>query len=109
MAVKIHDEIEILMEQFTGRVGSLSIEDYVRHWYSEIMALIIFACRKKAKRRQQLPYFFSSHTVHLLNKPRTASRHNNNNLRLSSLQYDIGQSVELDKTCFFESFSEFNS
>ena len=64
-----------------------------------------FACCKKTKRRQQIPYFYSSHTVHLLNKHRTALRFNNNNLRLSSLQYDIDQSNELDKICLFESLS----
>ena len=85
--------------------GSLSIEDNVRDWYSEIMAVINFACCKKTKRRQQLRYFYSSHTVHLLIKYRTASRLNNNNLRLSSLQYDIDQSIELDKTSLFESLS----
>ena len=69
------------------------------------MAVINFACCIKTKRRQQLRYFYSSHTVHLLNKHRTASRLNNNNLRLSSLQYDIDQSIELDKTSLFESLS----
>ena len=69
------------------------------------MAVKSFGCCKKTKRRQQLPYFYSSHTVHHLNKYRTASRPNNNNLRLSKLQYDIDQSFELDKTCLFESLS----
>ena len=76
------------------------LKTYVRHWYSEIMAIIHL--RPKAATTS---LFFLSHNVHLLNKHRTASKLKNNILRLSSLQCDFDQSIGLDKTCLFELLS----
>ena len=76
------------------------LNTYVRHWYSEIMAIIHL--RPKAATTS---LFFLSHHVHLLNKHRTASKLKNNILRLSSLQCDFDQTIGLDKTSLFELLS----
>ena len=77
--------------------------DYVDSWYAQINHAILSSCAQKTKRRQQLPYYYSSHTVHLLNKHHSISKRTANTNHLASIQQDLNNSIELDKTCLLES------
>ena len=48
--------------------------NYVEQWLTFFYQLIDDNCTFIRKRRQHLPYFYFSHTFHLLNKMRTAER-----------------------------------
>ena len=64
---------------------------------------------KRAKRRD-LPTFYSSHSVHLLNKLNTRRRRTNyhsQSVDISSLERDLQHSLELDKTVFIQSFRSY--
>ena len=80
-----------------------STNDYVDSWYAQINHAILLSCAHKTKRRQQLPYYYSSHTVHLLNKHHSISKRIANTNHLASIQQDLNNSIELDKTCLLES------
>ena len=77
--------------------------DYVDSWYAQINHAILLSCAHKTKRRQQLPYYYSSHTVHLLNKHHSISKRTANTNHLASIQQDLNNLIELDKTCLLES------
>ena len=77
--------------------------DYVDSLYAQINHAILLSCAHKTIRRQQLPYNYSLHTVYLLNKHHSISKRTANTNPFASIQQDLNNSIELDKTCLLES------
>ena len=93
---------KLIMEQ-NSCYSISTTNDYVDSWYAQINHAIFLSCAHKTKRRQQLPYYYSSHTVHLLNKHHSISKRTANTNHLASIQQDLNNSIEVDKTCLLES------
>ena len=60
---------------------------------------------RKRQKRFELPLYYSSHTVHLHNKVKAASKFYRF-LSLQSLHEDLCISIELDTACFVTDFAE---
>ena len=63
---------------------------------------------KVTKKRKNSPFYYSSHTIHTLNRKHTAERlcarnpTKSNFAKLQSLTNDASESIELDKICFLD-------
>ena len=84
---------------------STALEEYFELWHRTIFDACVQSCSLKTSRRMQFPYYYSSYTIHLLNKLRTAVKNNYNLEYISKLREDANQSIELDKTLLIDSFS----
>ena len=74
--------------------------------YESILTALRGSCNLKSKNRSGLPYYYSSHTIHLLNKFKTLKRkESNSNASISRLQAAYEESVELDKVILFDRVS----
>ena len=77
--------------------------------------LLLLYYRKKRQKRQNAPFYYSSHTMHLLNVLNTAKRRCEKypsalNLRkMSAIARDVNISIELDTAVFVDSFTKRNS
>ena len=86
-------------------LNQVSADDYVSFWYQVLTNAINASCQRKTNRRQEFPYFYSSHSIHMINKLRTAEKNNYNPEFKKKLVDDIQNSIELDKTILIESLS----
>ena len=80
-------------------------EHYVKKYIACFGEILRQFLERKRQKRFEFPWYYSSHTVHLHNKVKTAS----NFFRLHSLQSlheDLCISIELDTACFVTEFSE---
>ena len=66
------------------------------------------ACPRKTHRRNEFPSYFSSHSIHMANKLRTARKHGKLD-RISILERDLEHSIQLDKAIHLSSFSVANT
>ena len=82
---------------------STTLEEYFELWHRTIFDACVQSCSLKTSRRMQFPYYYSSYTIHLLNKLRTAVKNNYNLEYISKLREDANQSIELDKTLLIDS------
>ena len=82
-----------------------SFDDYVAFWYQVLMNAINASCHRKTNRRLEFPYFYSSHSIHMINKLRTAAKNNYEPTYQKKLNDDIQNSIELDKTILIDSLS----
>ena len=85
--------------------SDVSMEEYFLLWQQTVMYALSMSCRIKTTRRSQYPYFYSSHSIHLINKLRTAEKCNYRNGTIERLKLDVSVSVELDKTVLLENLS----
>ena len=83
----------------------VSIEEYFSLWQQTVLYAINMSCKIKTSRRSQYPYFYSSHSIHQINKLRTAKKCNYRNGTIERLKQEISLSVELDKTVLLENLS----
>ena len=58
---------------------------------------------RKTNKTLEFPDFYSSHTIHLINKLRTDARNNYEPTYQKKLQDDIQNAIELDKTILIDS------
>ena len=84
---------------------STTLEEFFELWHRTIFDACVQSCSLKTSRRMQFPYYYSSYTIHLLNKLRTAVKNNYNFEYISKLREDANQSIELDKTLLIDSLS----
>ena len=78
---------------------------YISNWFDDFYSLLFQSLPKKRRKRCHLPTYFSSHSVHIYNKLKSAKRANPvNNAKLKQLSTDLHDSIELDKICFIEDF-----
>ena len=82
-----------------------SFDDYVAFWYQVLMNAINESCHRKTNRRLEFPYFYSSYSIHMINKLRTAAKNNYEPTYQKKLKDDIQNSIELDKTILIDSLS----
>ena len=82
-----------------------SFDDYVAFWYQVLMNAINESCHRKTNRRLEFPYFYSSHSIHMIIKLRTAAKNNYEPTYQKKLKDDIQNSIELDKTILIDSLS----
>ena len=81
--------------------------DFISSWYGLVKNAVSLSIATKRSRRINAPFYFSSHTMHLLNQSRTnnrkMSRHPFNSALANKqkfLSQEINDSIELDKLCF---------
>ena len=77
--------------------------DYPAFRLSNITIALSASCQKKRKRRQTLPFFYSSITVHCLNKLESARRPTASFSALLRLEKEVSDFIELNKACFLDS------
>ena len=85
---------------------------YAENWLKTFQSYLHAFQTTKRKKRQQVPYFYSSHTMHLLNKRNTACRkHMKQNIPCNHQELDSSceESIVLDTTVFLEQFCRQNS
>ena len=63
-----------------------SFDDYVAFWYQVLMNAINASSHRKTNRRLEFAYFYSSHSIHMNNKLRTAAK---NSYEPTYLQLDV--------------------
>ena len=81
------------------------MEEYFSLWQQTVMYALNMSCTIKTTRRSQYQFSCSSHSIHLINKLRTAEKCNYRNGTIERLKQDISLSVELDKTVLLENLS----
>jgi hypothetical protein len=87
----------------------LYINDTLADFYYHLSHSVDSCFKLKRKKRLSVPSYYSSHSIHILNKINTMKRkmmrldsHDDSDLR--SLQHDLSISLELDKICFVNRF-----
>ena len=71
-----------------------------------ILSALASSCAKKTRRRQEFPYYYSSHSIHLANKIRTLKRSSGySESHLLSLELSFAESVELDEHLLIQNFA----
>ena len=83
---------------------------YYSHWIGELTSIIQPFFKRKRQRRTQFPSFYSSHTIHMLNKLHTTHRRINRQptyIPTPSVQIlttDVQESIALDTHILIEKF-----
>ena len=72
---------------------------------SMLMNAINASCHRKANRRVEFPIFYSSQTIHEINKLCTAAKNNYEPKYQKKLKDDIQISIQLDKPILIDSLS----
>ena len=80
-------------------------DDYVAFWYQVLMNASNASCHRKTNRRLEFPCFYYSHSIHMINKLRTAAKNIYEPTYQKKLKDDIQNSIELDKTILIDSLS----
>ena len=81
-------------------------ENYTNDWLENFAQFLSLYYRKKRQKRQNAPFYYSSHTMHLLNVLNTTERRCEKcpsalNLRkMSAIARDVNISNELDTAVF---------
>ena len=82
-----------------------SFDGYVAFGYQLLMNAINASCYRKTNRRLEFPYFYSSHSIRMNKRLRTAAKNNYEPTNQKKLKNDIQNSIELDKTILIDSLS----
>ena len=56
----------------------ISFDEYVAFWYQVLINAINASCHRKTNSRLEFPLFYSSFSIHMINKLRTAAKNNMN-------------------------------
>ena len=89
-------------------VSSTENLDYIQFWFSEFYGILSNFYRVKRKKRRMYPWYYTSHTMHLLNKLHTARRKEARGLVVYNsvgLQTDCDESIELDTNFYLQMFA----
>ena len=93
----------------------ITSENYTNDWLENFAQLLSLYYRKKRQKRQNAPFYSSSHTMHLLNLLNTAKRGCEkspsaiNLKKKSAIARDVNISIEIDTAVFVDSFTKCNS
>lgn len=96
--------------EFISKITSYD-ENYFIHWFDQLTHAITSSLPLKRSKRVQYPIYFSSHSIHLINKRSTLLRklHRqssvSNLVNLNRINSDLNNSIELDKVTFVDSFN----
>ena len=80
-------------------------EDYVSSWFQQFESIVYQLIERKRKKRVEIPWFYTSHTVHLHNKLKTASNFNSPET-CKNIKENFSMSIELDTVTFLDIFAE---
>ena len=92
-------------------LSPITSENYANDWLENFAQLLSLYYRKKRQKRQNAPFYYSSHTTHLLNVLNTAKQLWEKypwaiNLRkMSAIARDVSLSIELDTAVFVDSIT----
>ena len=110
-----HAAIEDISSSLFSLILPTSHPNYVTHWLQYFHTVIDSHCTESRIKRAKYPYFYSSHTIHSLNKLHTAERR----LRKQFSKYEDGnvtrlrkaasESIELDTVIFTQTFTARNA
>ena len=80
-------------------------EDDVSSWFQQLESIVYQFLERKRKKRVDLLWFFTSHTAHLHNKLKIASKSNCPET-CRNIRKDLSMSIELDTVIFLDNFAE---
>ena len=94
LAGDLLDNLPLLYFDFS----STQVDLFVSEFYSCLLAIVNQCLSRKNSKRAKLPRYYSSHSVHLLNKCNTEGRRSfrQDNNRLLRLKQQLNDSIELD-------------
>ena len=104
-----------LSSLFATLHGLLIDDNFATIWYSEFHAALVISLPPERRRRAEFPHYFSSFTVHLLNRKRSlfSSLGKYWNFKdasmLASVIRDLSSAIEADKLVFLASFDLSNT
>ena len=87
------------------------VVDYAEKWLESFSHIIDAYRRRGRQKRMGYPFYYTSHTMHLLNKLHTCERSHErkpsirSTSQLTFLRSEVSESIELDVTLFIEGFS----
>ena len=84
-------------------------ENSAEIWLAELLNLVSYCLVRKRRKRKQFPFFYSSLTMHTINKLETARRKKCSSTKLENLKNDVKIFIELDKMTFIESTNNFTT
>ena len=96
--------------QLCASMSIPNFDEFVHDWYDAATGALHNSLQIKRLKRTILPSFYSSHTVHLLNKAGTCRRKLAKDARspqLESIELDLCHSLELDKITLLQSFGNY--
>ena len=84
--------------------------DFYNNWYSLLPSAVQASTQRKRKKRKNLPFHFSSQSLHISNQIETEKRRlgqigDEASMKLLTLQEDISQPIALDKILFVSLFN----
>ena len=80
-------------------------EVYVSSWFQQFESIVYQFLERKRKKREEIPWFYTSHIVQLHNKLKTASSSKFPET-CKNIREDLSMSIELHKLTFFDNFSK---
>ena len=83
----------------------MSGEDYVSSWFQQFESIVYQFLERKRKKRVELPWFYTSLTVHFHNKLKTASNSNCPET-CKHIREDLSMSIEFDTVTFLDNFAK---
>ena len=86
-----------------------SAQGFCEKWYNVIHSALNLSIKQKRDKRIDIPFYFSSHTVHISNKVNTEKRRHGTSGKLLALRNELQDSIELDKRVLVSNFSNFNT
>ena len=91
-----------LLDNLYKRMNCNQQPGFLNHFTSHILSCLPLCCSKKSKRCMEFPSYYSSHSIQICDKIRTAkSKPNMSPCLLSKLENDLNVSVTLDRTLMF--------
>ena len=82
-------------------------ENFAETWLTELLNLVSYCLVRNRRKRKQYPFFYSSLTMHTINKLETARRQKCSSTKLEKLENDVKIFIDLDKMSFIESTKNF--
>ena len=80
---------------------------FLFQWFQLLDHAMQLSLPRKRQKRLQLPFFYSSQTVHQINKLRSAERRSAPTAILQKLSSDIATLIEMDKTVILRNFTTY--
>ena len=100
-----------LSDNIFSMVQPNSESTYSQNWFDNFDEILKKHMRKKRQKRLSLPFYYTSHSIHLYNQLKTlaSSTKNYNISKFMSVKKDLLESIELDIHCFVNHFVSNNT
>ena len=82
---------------------------FLKIWLAELLNLDSYCLVRKRRKRKQFPFFYSSLTMHRINKLETARRKKWSSINLEKLENNVKFFIELVEMTFIESTNNFTT